>query len=73
MADKTDDERCVPCDIAWWCLVALGGAVVGVLAVDVFTNGAASSYLTALFRRAAPALASVTDLPVGGESDSDAG
>ena len=56
---EPDEGRCVPCDIAWYVLVALGALGVAFMAWDVFTNGQATELVTGLFRKVSPKLAVV--------------
>jgi len=71
MADDEAQKDCAVCDIAFQALVWLGVCAVGFIAWDTFTGGAATEWLTGLFRKGGTVLASVT--PIGGESDESAG
>lgn len=71
MADEktSDDGKCLACDIAFWALVGVGALFVGVIAFDTFSGGAASAWIERMFRKAAPALASVSPIR---QTDDDA-
>ena len=70
--EKTAEGReCVACDIVFWGLVGAGALLVGLIAFDTFSGGAASAWIEKTFRKV-PSLASVSNLREPG-NDADAG
>ena len=71
--EKTAEGReCVACDIVFWGLVGAGALLVGLIAFDTFSGGAASAWIEKTFRKAGPALASVSRIR-DESNDADAG
>ena len=70
MADTpAGEERCTACDLVWRILAIGAGIIVGIIAVDTFTEGAVTTWLSRTVR---PALASVTPLREAADGEQDA-
>ncbi len=71
MADETppQDDKCVPCDIAWTALIVFGVLTIAFIAADVFTQGKATEVVASAFSKMRPKLAVVQPIRSGDEQD----
>jgi len=68
---KPAEERCVACDWAFNGLMFLGTLAVAFLAWDTMSGGGATEWLSRIFSKVRPTLASVS--PIRDDGSADAG